>query len=69
MGYCFYTQGYWITRYQFLFIYRLKKIKRQRPCHHTGEISAYIISTDKSNLSSRYAMAGFLRPSLVTHLP
>jgi undecaprenyl-diphosphatase len=44
-----------------------KSLKRERPCHHISDLSAYIVPSDKFSLPSGHTAAAFLMASLVAH--
>jgi undecaprenyl-diphosphatase len=44
-----------------------KGLKRERPCYHISELSAYIVPSDKFSLPSGHTAAAFLMASLIAH--
>jgi undecaprenyl-diphosphatase len=50
-----------------IYILLKKSLKRERPCHHISDLSAYIVPSDKFSLPSGHTAAAFLMASLVAH--
>jgi undecaprenyl-diphosphatase len=50
-----------------IYILLKKTLRRERPCHHIGELSAHIVPSDKFSLPSGHTAAAFLMASLIAH--